>query len=56
MEQVQLTTEELKKIIRLQQRNIAREVKLLNSLSNTDIPTSGRTDPDGVRRDDTQDK
>ena len=43
IEQVKLTNEELKQIIKMQQKNIDQELKLLQQISNPDIHRSSPT-------------
>ena len=43
IEQVKLTNEELKQIIKMQQKNIDQELKLLQQISNPDIRRSNPT-------------
>ena len=43
IEQVKLTNEELKQIIKMQQKNIDQELKLLQEISNPDIRRSNPT-------------
>ena len=43
IEQVKLTNEELKQIIKMQQKNIDQELKLLQQISNPDISRSNPT-------------